>query len=206
MSENDSTVGPGGEGLRARLHRETPEFETTATTPETQPSIQPKDGDVFQFTYSQESWESARRGIGHGDLRWCFDGQLVFRDGLLCDTYWGLNWRGDNGRYFQVGEAQAKGTLEYVCNLNEVEKIPHYDYELYADGDAFNLSHQHGCDRYYVKRRGARKDAARMIAAVHKKVEDARHEVERAVRNLEYAVQHRENVIPRIEAGEEPSI
>lgn len=174
--------------------------ETTATKePET--SIAPKDGDVYRFAYNQEQYERAR-----GDLRWCFDGQLVYRDGLLCDTYWGLNWRGDNGRSFTVAKAQSQGILEFVCNLNDVEKIREDEYQLYADGDTFNLSHQHGCYKHYVKRRGARKDKERMLAAVHQKVTDARNDVERAVRNLEHAVRRCEQLVPRIEAGEEPSI
>src|ERR1051325_4089891 len=131
-------------------------------TTETATTIEPKDGDVYQFVYSEESWKRAKSGVGHGDLRWCFDGQLIFRDGLLCDTYWGLDWRGDTGRYFTIAEAVAKGTLTFVCNLNDVEKIPDYDFPLYAAGDAFNLTHQHGCYKYFVKRRGAKKDAELM--------------------------------------------
>lgn len=65
------------------------------------PPLELKDGDVYRFVYSDESWTKAKNGMGHGDLNWCFDGKLVYRDGLLCDTYWGLNWHGDNGRYFR---------------------------------------------------------------------------------------------------------
>lgn len=168
-------------------------------------AIEPKDGDVFRFSYSAESWEQAKRGIC-GDLNWCFDGQLVYCDGLLCDTYWGLNWRGDNGRYFKLADALAKGILTYVCNLNDVEPIRDYEYELYAEGDAFNLSYQHGCYKHFVKRKGAKKDKSLMLAKLHAKVTDARKAIESASRDLEYAVERREQLTPRIEAGEEPSI
>lgn len=164
-----------------------------------------RDGDVFGFAYSQESWDRAKSGLGHGDLHWAFDGQLIYRDGLLCDTYWGLEWRGDSGRSFTVADAQAKGELVYVCNLNDVEKIPDYDYELYAGGDAFNLSYQHGCYRHFVRRKGARKDKDRMTEAVHRKVQEARDELDRAVRRLEWAVLERERKLAKIEAGEEVS-
>lgn len=172
--------------------------ETTVTE---EKSIAPKDGDVFRFAYNQAEYDKTR-----GDLNWCFDGQIVYRDGLLCDTYWGLDWRGVDGRHFTLAEAQAQGSLEYVCNLAEVEKIRPEEYSLYADGDAFNLSHQHGCYKHYVKRIGAKKDPDLMRAAAHRLVSDARDEVDRAVRHLEYAVLRREQLLPRIEAGEEPSI
>ena len=173
---------------------------------EPQSAIQPRDSDVYRFTYSAKAWATARNSIGHGDLNWCFDGQLIYRDGRLCDTYWGLSWGGDHGRRFTVAEAQAEGALAFVCNLHDVEKIREDEYPLYADGDAFNLSHQHGCYKYFVRRRGAKKDAERMRAAVHRKVQEAQHEVERAAWNLEYAVQRREQLLPRIDTGEEPSI
>ncbi len=172
----------------------------------TETVIQPKDGDVYKFRYSAESWERAKTRMGGSDLNWCFDGQLVYRDGLLCDTYWGLGWRGDNGRSFTVAKAQADGTVEYVCNLSEVEKIRPDEYELYADGDAFNLSHQHGCYKHFVKRIGAKRDKERQLLALDAKVKAARDRIESATRDLEWAARRRAELAPRIEAGEEPSI
>ena len=110
-------------------------------TTEIETTIEPKDGDVYRFSYNELAWVRAKK-YGHGDLHWCFDGQLVFRDGLFCDTYWGLSWRGTDGRHFTVAEAMTSGTLSRVCNLNDVEKIREDEYPLYAEGDAFNLSHQ----------------------------------------------------------------
>jgi hypothetical protein len=167
----------------------------------TETAIEPKDGDVFRFGYNQAEYDQAR-----GDLNWCFDGQLVYRGGRFIDTYWGLERSGVDGRTFTLAEAQAKGVLRFVCNLSEVEKIRPEEYELYADGDAFNLSHQHGCYKHYVKRKGAKKDPQRMTAALYRKVQDARNEIDRAVRNLEWAVSHRDRLLPRIENGEEPCI
>lgn len=176
---------------------------TQTTVSDDQVSIQPKDGDVYRFVYSRESWDRAKTRMGGGDLNWAFDGQLVFRDGWLCDTYWGLDWRGDTGRRFRVAEAVASGELTFICNLNDVEKIRDYEYELYAEADAFNLSHQHGCYKHFVKRKGARKDPEQMRRVLDKKVADARHAVDSAVRQLEYSVARRVELLPRIEAGEE---
>lgn len=173
------------------------------TVSDTQVSIKPRDGDVYRFVYSQAEWERARSGLGHGDLNWAFDGQLIYRDGLLCDTYWGLDWRGDTGRRFHVAEAVAKGKLTFVCNINDVETIRDYEYELYAESDAFNLCHQHGCYKHFVKRKGAKRDPERMRAVVERKVAEARSAVDSAIRQLEYAVARRQQLLPRIEAGEE---
>ncbi len=175
-------------------------------TSELEVSIQPKDGDVYRFSYSEASWQKAKSGLGHGDLHWCFDGQLVFRDGLLCDTYWGLNWRGDGGRYFKVAEAVSAGTLTLVCNLNDVEKIAEYDYPIYADGDAFNLSYQSGCYKHFVKRIAAKKDKQKMLDALQAKVVEARKAIDAASWQLECAVRRQVELTPRIEAGDEPSI
>ena len=180
-----------------------PPERATAAENEAAPSLEAKDGDVYRFSYSQESWERAKTRMGGGDLNWCFDGQLICRDGLLCDTYWGLSWGGDGGRYFTVAEALAAGTLEFVCNINDTEKIREDELQLYAEGDAFNLSHQHGCYRYFVKRTGVRKDKDRLRTAVHQKVHAAREAVAAAVRNLEYTIERREHLLPLIEAGEE---
>lgn len=169
-------------------------------------AIASKHGDVYRFVYSAESWEKAKSGLGHGDLHWCFDGQVIYRDDRLCDTYWGMDWRGDNGRSFTLAEARAKGTLTFVCNLNDVEKIRPEEHELYAAGDAFNLSHQHGCYRHYVKRKGAKRDKDRQLAALSRKVQSARDDLDRARMNLELAVAHRERTVPLIEAGGEPCI
>lgn len=160
-----------------------------------------REGDVFAFAYHQAEHEKAR-----GDLNWCFDGQLVYRGGdRLVDTYWGLERSYSEGRAFTVEEAQARGTLRFVCNLADVEKIQPHEYELYADGDAFNLSHQHGCYKHYVRRKGAKKDRERMTALVHRRVREAHDEVERAARNLEWRVVERERALAKIAAGEEIS-
>lgn len=164
------------------------------------------EGDVFRFAYNDAARERAKTSGWHSDLHWCFDGQLVCRDGRLCDTYWGLTWGGDGGRSFTPAKAEAEGTLTFVCNLQDVETIHEGEYPLYADGDAFDLSHQHGCYKFYAKKRGAKKDRALMLAALRQKVTDARKTVERDTWNLECAIRREEQLSSRIEAGEEPHL
>lgn len=161
--------------------------------------LAPKEGDVFAFSYSEETYAAA----GGRDLRWCFDGQLVYRDDLLNDTYWGLGRSYGEGRHFTVEEAKAKGALTFLCNLNDVEQIQEYEFPLYAEGDAWNLSHQHGCYRYFVRRKGAKKSADLMRQALHARVETERSNVTSAIRTLEWAITRREQLLPKIDAGEE---
>lgn len=163
-------------------------------------------GDVFAFAYSEESWNKARTGLGHGDLRWAFDGQLVFRDGALIDSYWGLGGNAADGRQFSFAEAEAKGTLTFLCNLNDVELIRQDEFPLYTKGDAFDLSYNHGCHKYFVRKRGATKNSTLMLAALNDKVSAAEHEIQQAVRALMYAVERRAELRPRIEAGEQVNI
>src|ERR1044071_5230623 len=114
--------------------------------------VEPREGDVFNFAYNQAEYERAR-----GDLNWWFDGQLVWNGHKFYDTYWGLTRGAVDGRPLTLGEARTKGVLHFVCNLNDVEKIQDYEFPLYAEGDAFNLSHNHGSCRYYARRKGAPK-------------------------------------------------
>jgi hypothetical protein len=179
-------------------------METATDTP--RPVKTPVDGDVFAFSYNQAARARARDGLGHGDLSWCFDGQLVWRRDHFVDSYWGIEAGVVDGRKMTWSEALRDGSLRFLCNLNDVESIREDQYPLYGDGDAFNLSHQHGCHKFFVKRRGAKKNKARMAEAVEAKVTSARSEVDRAVNALMYAVARRAELLPLIEAGEEPSI
>src|SRR5690554_3386380 len=91
-----------------------------------------REGDVYRFSYHQDR--------ARGDLSWCFDGQVVVRDGRLVDTYWGgtaVDY-GD-GRVVQPSE----GTLTFVCNLADVEDIHESERRYYADEDVIDLSWQH---------------------------------------------------------------
>lgn len=130
------------------------------------------EGDVYNFTYSD-----AERARTRMDLNWCFDGQVVVRNGRLCDTYWGFN----SGESRIVTPEQ--GTLTFVCNLNDVIEIQHYQTRRYDDADVFNLSHQHGCHKLFVRRKDAQPSATKMLAQIDDRMREVRHEAERAVRS-----------------------
>lgn len=157
-----------------------------------------KENDVFKFSYNEE----ARAKIYMPDH--CFDGQLVYRDGKLHDTYCGLeSHAGDVGRHFTPAEAEARGTLTFLCNLDDVERIPHRDLEQYEPADRWDLSHQHGCHKHAVVRRGAKKSPTLQREILKKRIEAAKREAEAAMRSAFYTIEHVQETLRKLDAGEE---
>ncbi len=135
--------------------------------------------DLYRFQYHYKE--------GERDRYWCFDGKLVVKarsDGTLYlhDTYWG----GSGGRTFTPEEAAEQGTLTFVCNLDEVEKIEGYQVPLYAEGDVFNLSHQHNCYPSFAKRKGALRSRDATLAHLRRKLEEAHDKLRSAAHNVEW--------------------
>jgi hypothetical protein len=156
--------------------------------------------DVYHFTYNAE--QQAKIFESHH----CFDGQLIVRGEKLVDTYWGLDPRGYDGRSFTLAEAQQKGILTFICNLNDVEKIAEWLYPQYADGDAFNLSHQHGCYKYYVAKKGAKKSVEKRLAIIEERIKKAKSDAEYAVRRAFEAIEQGHEQSARLAAGEDISV
>jgi len=183
----------------------TPTFEggpaMTATSDLTATSLVLHEGDVFRFSYSAETREAAKRGIGHGDLDWCFDGQLVVWDGTLRDTYWSFG-RSTDGRRLTLKEAQSQGTLTFVVNLDDVREVPESETRYYADADCFNLSHQHGCYKKYAVRKTAKKNAERMLAEIDERMRHVRREADSVARQALHDVELLTEARTRLAAGD----
>ena len=143
----------------------------------------PRVGDVFRFQYSEESWRKAKEGLGHGDLNWCFDGRLIYNGEVFLDTYW-MSSKYDGSRRvgfdltawssvktMSIEKAAADGTLTFVCNFNECEPIDVGEFSLYAGGDAFDLTHQHGCYKFFLRRKGAMPDAGKVRVEIDSQLE-----------------------------------
>jgi hypothetical protein len=62
------------------------------------------------------------------DPHHCFDGILVSNGTMLIDTYWT-----SGGRRFTLKEAQAQGTIEFLCNLEEMKEIREADVQYFDD-------------------------------------------------------------------------
>jgi hypothetical protein len=136
-------------------------------------TVELKEGDVYRFSYSQAERDKAAQGWA-GSLHHCFDGQVVARDGKLCDTFWG----------FDASEPRIvrpdQGELTFVCNLNDVRDIREYEQRWYDAVDVFNITRHHGHYKRFVVRKDATISAARMLEEVRKKRHDVEDELRRA--------------------------
>lgn len=130
-----------------------------------------KINDVYRFFYNEKKLKKLC------DAYWCFDGQLIVKSDnhgnlLLVDTYyWGEN------KSFTLEEALECGTLEFVCNLDEVEPIHEYEICDYEDKDIFNLSRQHYCYKQFYKRKGATKSIEKIKQNINNKISDLEEQV-----------------------------
>lgn len=157
-----------------------------------------KAGDVFNFRYT----DGKERFMPNH----CFDGQLIAvetpRGLLLADTYWTFGKvHSDSGRVFNEQEAREQGELTFVCNLSEVEDIKdgtHY----YADKDVFDLSHQHGCYKKHVKRKGALRSRERMLQKLYSDMQEAHRQVASAARSVEFTAKR----IQQVEGAEDDEL
>lgn len=128
--------------------------------------------DVYKFQYNEKHRTQMY------DPYHCFDGQLIAKIGnvgylYLEDTY----WNSGGNRRFPLEQALKQGTLTYICNLDEIEKISESDMSYYADEDVFDLSTQHHCYKAFYKRKNAEKSFDKMERVLIRKIEEIEHNI-----------------------------
>lgn len=155
-------------------------------------AIEFREGDVYRFSYSEAARERWRT-----DPYWCFDGQVVVRNGQLCDTYWSFGACGD-ARVVRPED----GTLTFVCNLNDVREVKEYECKHYAESDCFNLSSQHGCYKRFAVRKDAPRSPERMLEEIRKKEQAIRDEMERVVRGGGHDLMRLGEMRAKLECGD----
>jgi hypothetical protein len=155
--------------LNGELTVDRPNVPVAENQPETVQALQ--EGNVYRFSYSEQARERWRT-----DPYWCFDGQLVVRNGKLCDTYWSFGACGES-RIVEPSE----GTLTFVCNLNDVREIQEYEKRHYMEADVFDLTHHHGHRKRFVVRKGAEPSAERILFEIGAKEFDTLRQMEAAV-------------------------
>lgn len=137
-----------------------------------------KSNDVYRFCYNDE-WKKKIF-----DPNWCFDGKLVVKERndrlYLEDTYWSY---GDN-KTFTIEEALEKGSLTFICNLDDVVECRKYDTQYYADEDIFDLSYQHHCYEKYCIKKNAKRSAEKMKEVLKEKIEDEERKIRWATSSL----------------------
>ena len=153
--------------------------------------IEVKPGDVYRFRYHNMNGQS------YTDRYWCFDGQLIadMRNGeiVLKDTYWSFG-EGGEGRRFTLEEAVREGSLEFICNLKDLEPAQSHEVRYYDAADLFDLSYQSRCYAKLMKRKGAKKSREAMYKALSADRREAEESLRAAVSKLEWIARTRQVV------------
>lgn len=153
----------------------------------TETQIKLRLNDVYSFRWSPEYYKNN----SYPDH--CFDGQFIIKqreDGELyfMDTYWASKHDGfkhwSSSRSYTLEQALKNGSVTYVCNLDDVEEIQKHDLIYYADEDLFDLSYQHGCYGYYVKKKGAVRSPEKMRAVILNRIGENEHKISSAQREI----------------------
>jgi hypothetical protein len=154
--------------------------------------------DVYRFRYSpKKEW-------GFDGRTWCFEGFLIASADLdLVDSYWGIS--NPSGRVLDKAtidrEVANGGSFEFYFNLDEVDLIAQSETVYYADDDLFHISEQHACSercRYAFKKRGAERNAAKMLLVLREYLEQAERRAASAIRGQERL----KRAISKVEAGD----
>lgn len=139
-----------------------------------------KINDVYRFRYNPEHAKKL-----HSPYH-CFDGILKVRKSdkglILVDGY----WSSDN-KWFTLKDALKQGSLEFICNLDDVEQIDEHKSKYYNEKDIFVLPYHSGYHTMYLKRKGAEKCKETIMKQLEAKVQYAKSQIESAKRSLEWA-------------------
>lgn len=148
--------------------------------------------DVYQFRYNAEMVEKLVYPYH------CFDGTLTVRatdNGklILVDGY----WSSDN-RTFTIDEAFEQGTLEFLCNLDDVVETSDSSNKYYDDDDLITVCHHAGYRNKYYLKKGAEKSISKMLSVLGNQIDYERHLIESSKRNIEMI----KKKIERLESGD----
>lgn len=157
--------------------------------------------DVYSFRYNEHELKK-RFSPYH-----CFDGQLVVKkrnngEFYFVDTYWGSKYDKfeaySDMKRKSIEQALEEGTLNFICNLDDVDEIKEYEIVYYDDNDFHNLSYQSGCYKYFVKKKDAIRSKEKMLQSIKQKIEETEYKRDSAIRSLEDLKQR----LLKIESGD----
>ena len=132
--------------------------------------IELKENDIYSFRYNEKEMKE------RFDPWHCFDGQLVVRGGKLIDTYWGIGST-DGAKAFTLSEALANGSLEFKCNLDEVDFCSEDDKKYYDEGDIINLSTQQGYYKRFARKKGSVRSKEKIFETLSYKIEEYKWDI-----------------------------
>jgi len=144
-----------------------------------------KERDYYSFRYNTEYTQNAFEPYH------CFDGRLIAKKDssgriILVDTY----WISSSNRTFTWKEAKTQGSLEFICNLNNVDDTHEGNLIYYSDRDIFDLSYQHGCYKKYAIRKGADRSKTKILSVLKNKITDAEWKIASSKREIETALKN----------------
>lgn len=144
--------------------------------------------DVYRFRYSDEYNSNGK------DNYWCFDGQLVVKEGrentlILQDTYWS-----SDSKTFSLEEALKKGSLKFICSMEDVIECQENDRKYYKPEDIFDLSCQHHYRKAIYRNKEARKDLGIMQESLEDMIGETEREIQYAKNSLEFLQEKLEKV------------
>lgn len=149
-----------------------------------------KDGDVFSWSYNDETLKAKNDGNNGGTTYWCCSMIAIFYDryylderkGYLEDTYWSTS---SNNRRFFMDDINDKLKLRYMGNLNDYERADEYDQMYYADKDCLNLNHPNSTRGNFYIRKGAVKDVDKMKRILKRNAYTLARKIENDLRDIE---------------------
>jgi len=128
-----------------------------------------RDGDVFHWRYRHNNadWSNV--------TYWAKSCIGVVRAGFLRDTYWGVS--GENTKWRRP-DAENELILDFIANLNDLEKVDEHRLVYYADEDVVNLNHSNSSEGNAYIRKGAKRSADKML-------EGARYNIQKALARID---------------------
>lgn len=130
------------------------------------------EGDIFRWSY--------RAPKDHMPYH-CRSRIAIFHNGLLTDTYWGTPYDNES---WDIPAARANLDLEFIANLNDLEKIPEWNEVYYGPTDFVNLNHANSSRGNAFVRKGAKRSAEKMLQVVHYNIERARSRIASLTRDI----------------------
>jgi|WetSurMetagenome_2_1015567.scaffolds.fasta_scaffold01001_8 hypothetical protein len=136
-----------------------------------------KDGDIFFWSYKDE--------LKHKDSMtyWAKSRYAIAKDGILRDTFWSNHCDGFNLTY---EKALDELELQYLGNLNELEKKSEYFVDYYDEKDCVNINHSNSLKGNFYIRCGAKRSKKKMVEVIKYKIEKERGNIKFSVNEIKY--------------------
>ena len=147
--------------------------------------INPKDGDIYRWRYSDSQLKDMDYKIDAGTLYWCCSQICVFKNGKFVDTYWTTSDTHNNR--FEASDVPGKYIVEYVENFDNLIKANKQDRAYYNDSDCVDISHANMTGGGFYIRKGAKKSLEKMAKIMNRKIYKLQRDISYAESQLESA-------------------